>query len=148
MKKINEKILELLDNGYGLIQMMEHPEVKINKEELIALMKDDEKLNKKLRKRFGDKFFEVAPAEEPENSDPEQPEDNEPEQPEGDSEQSESDPEPENGEPAEEPEQEEPEISEIDALKAEADALGIQYNPTIGAEKLRARIEEFKAKQQ
>ena len=68
MKKINEKILELLDNGYGLIQMMEHPEVKINKEELIALMKDDEKLNKKLRKRFGDKFFEVAPAEEPENT--------------------------------------------------------------------------------
>lgn len=123
MKKINEKILELLDNGYGLIQMMEHPEVKINKEELIALMKDDEKLNKKLRKRFGDKFFE---AEEPENSDPE----------------------PENGEPAEEPEQEEPNISEIDALKAEADALGIQYNAMIGVDKLRARIEEFKAKQQ
>lgn len=119
MKKINEKILELLDNGYGLIQMMEHPEVKINKEELIALMKDDEKLNKKLRKRFGDKFFEVAPAEEPEN-----------------------------GEPAEEPEQEEPNISEIDALKAEADALGIQYSAMIGVDKLRARIEEFKAKQQ
>lgn len=59
MKKINEKILELLDNGYGLIQMMEHPEVKINKEELIALMKDDEKLNKKLRKRFGDKFLKL-----------------------------------------------------------------------------------------
>ena len=105
MKKINEKILELLDNGYGLIQMMEHPEVKINKEELIALMKDDEKLNKKLRKRFGDKFFE-----------------------------------------AEEPELEEPSISEIDALKAEADALGIQYNAMIGVDKLRARIEEFKAK--
>lgn len=105
MKKINEKILELLDNGYGLIQMMEHPEVKINKEELIALMKDDEKLNKKLRKRFGDKFFE-----------------------------------------AEEPEQEEPNISEIDALKAEADALGIQYSAMIGVDKLRARIEEFKAK--
>lgn len=102
MKKINEKILELLDNGYGLIQMMEHPEVKINKEELIALMKDDEKLNKKLRKRFGDKFFEA----------------------------------------------EEPNISEIDALKAEADALGIQYNAMIGVDKLRARIEEFKAKQQ
>lgn len=138
MKKINEKILELLDNGYGLIQMMEHPEVKINKEELIALMKDDEKLNKKLRKRFGDKFFE---AEEPENSDPEQPEDGEPEQLEGD-------PEPENGEPAEEPELEEPSISEIDALKAEADALGIQYSAMIGVDKLRARIEEFKAKQQ
>lgn len=138
MKKINEKILELLDNGYGLIQMMEHPEVKINKEELIALMKDDEKLNKKLRKRFGDKFFE---AEEPENADPEQPEDGEPEQLEGDSE-------PENGEPAEEPEQEEPNISEIDALKAEADALGIQYHAMIGVDKLRARIEEFKAKQQ
>ena len=107
MKKINEKILELLDNGYGLIQVMEHPEVKINKEELIALMKDDEKLNKKLRKRFGDKFFE-----------------------------------------AEEPEQEEPNISEIDALKAEADALGIQYSAMIGVDKLRARIEEFKAKQQ
>lgn len=105
MKKINEKILELLDNGYGLIQMMEHPEVKINKEELIALMKDDEKLNKKLRKRFGDKFFE-----------------------------------------AEEPELEEPSISEIDALKAEADALGIQYSAMIGVDKLRARIEEFKAK--
>lgn len=87
--------------------MMEHPEVKINKEELIALMKDDEKLNKKLRKRFGDKFFE-----------------------------------------AEEPEQEEPNISEIDALKAEADALGIQYSAMIGVDKLRARIEEFKAKQQ
>lgn len=138
MKKINEKILELLDNGYGLIQMMEHPEVKINKEELIALMKDDEKLNKKLRKRFGDKFFE---AEEPENADPEQPEDGEPEQLEGD-------PEPENGEPAEEPELEEPNISEIDALKAEADALGIQYHAMIGVDKLRARIEEFKAKQQ
>lgn len=39
--------------------MMEHPEVKINKEELIALMKDDEKLNKKLRKRFGDKFLKL-----------------------------------------------------------------------------------------
>lgn len=116
MKKINEKILELLDNGYGLIQMMEHPEVKINKEELIALMKDDEKLNKKLRKRFGDKFFEAE--------------------------------EPENGEPAEEPEQEEPTISEIDTLKAEADALGIQYKAMIGVDKLRARIEEFKAKQQ
>lgn len=49
----------MLDNGYGLIQMMEHPEVKINKEELIALMKDDEKLNKKLRKRFGDKFLKL-----------------------------------------------------------------------------------------
>ena len=128
----------MLDKGYGLIQMMEHPEVKINKEELIALMKDDEKLNKKLRKRFGDKFFEV---EEPENSDPEQPEDGEPEQLEGD-------PEPENGEPAEEPELEEPNISEIDTLKVEADALGIQYSAMIGVDKLRARIEEFKAKQQ
>lgn len=35
---------------------------------------------------------------------------------------------------------------ELAALKMEAKELGIQFNPTIGAEKLRARIEEFKKK--
>lgn len=101
MKK-TEKIISLIENGYGLIQTMEHPEVNINKEELLSLMAENAELNKKMRKRFGDEIFEVE---------------NEPEEPEGG--------EPDNAE--------------------QADALGIKYNPQIGADKLRARIEEFKA---
>ena len=108
MKK-TEKIISLIEHGYGFTQMMES--AGVDKEELIELMHENETLNKKLRKRFGDDVFEVA------KIDPEQNE------PEGDE-----------------------EVSELDALKAEADALGIQYNAMIGAEKLRARIEEFKNK--
>ena len=117
MKK-TEKIISLIENGYGFTQMMES--AGVDKEELIELMHENETLNKKLRKRFGDDVFEVAKID-PENNEGD-PEQNEPE---GDE-----------------------EVSELDALKAEADALGIQYNPMIGAEKLRARIEEFKAQQQ
>ena len=36
---------------------------------------------------------------------------------------------------------------DIDALKAEADALGVSYMPNIGAKKLAERIAEFKANQ-
>ena len=50
---------------------------------------------------------------------------------------------------AEEPEEEEVEAEEddseeldLDALKAEADELGIKYHPNIGAEKLKAKIDE------
>lgn len=138
MKK-TEKIISLIENGYGLIQTMEHPEVNIGKVELLALMEENAELNKKMRKRFGDEIFEVEEVEkepengENENSDPEQSGD-EPEQKES-----------ENGEPDKEPEGKTEEPSDIDALKAEADALGIKYNPMIGADKLRARIEEFKA---
>ena len=125
--KIVETINDLVDTGYGISQMME--EAEISMEELLEVMSRDELLNKKLRKRFGDAIFDKEPENDPEN-DPEQTEDGEPEQEESD-----------NGES-----DDEPEISEIDALKAEADALGIQYNPTIGAKKLKARIEEFKNK--
>lgn len=102
MKK-TEKIISLIENGYGLIQTMKHPEVNINKEELLSLMAENAELNKKMRKRFGDEIFENEP-EEPENR-----------------------------------------PTEMEELRAEADALGIKYNPKIGADKLRARIEEFKA---
>lgn len=124
MKK-TEKIISLIENGYGLIQTMEHPEVNINKEELLSLMAENAELNKKMRKRFGDEIFEVE---------------NEPEEPEGG--------EPDNAEQAEQEEPaQEPENrpTEMEELRAEADALGIKYNPQIGADKLRARIEEFKA---
>lgn len=33
-----------------------------------------------------------------------------------------------------------PEVDEISALRKEADALGLQYHPNIGVEKLRAKI--------
>lgn len=139
MKK-TEKIISLIENGYGLIQTMKHPEVNINKEELLSLMAENAELNKKMRKRFGDEIFENEP-EEPDNQEPEngENENSDPEQHE-----------PENGEP-ENAEQEEPtqepenRPTEMEELRAEADALGIKYNPKIGADKLRARIEEFKA---
>nr|DAF52326.1 MAG TPA: Tho1/MOS11 C-terminal domain [Siphoviridae sp. ct7Qv4] len=131
MKK-NEEVISLIENGYGFTQMLDA--AKISMDELLGLMKQDEILNRKLRKRFGDERFDQEQEEaengdpdggEPDNAEAEQPEDGEPEQ--------------------EEPKQSEA-VSEIDALKAEADTLGIQYNPTIGAKKLKARIEEFKNK--
>lgn len=131
MKK-TEKIISLIENGYGLIQTMEHPEVNINKEELLSLMAENAELNKKMRKRFGDEIFEVEnEPEEPENQENEggEPDNAEPEQAEQE-------------EPAQEPENR---PTEMEELRAEADALGIKYNPQIGADKLRARIEEFKA---
>lgn len=127
MKKI-EKIISLIENGYGFTQMMES--AGVDKEELIELMHENETLNKKLRKRFGDDVFEVAKIN-PENK-------------EEDSEQNET----EQEEQKEQDQDVENKPSEMEMLRAEADALGIQYNPMIGAEKLRARIEEFKAQQQ
>lgn len=46
--------------------------------------------------------------------------------------------------PIDEPATNEPEL-DIDALKAEADALGISYMPNIGPVKLKRRIEEHEA---
>ena len=112
MKKI-EKTIGLIDNGYGISQMMEAVGVEMS--ELIELMKQDEKLNRKLRRRFGDAIFD--PRVEPENGDPD------PANNDGDS-------------------------PEMASLKQEAKELGISFNPNIGYEKLKARVDEFKAKQQ
>lgn len=126
--KIAEKIINLVDNGYGLVQLM--AEVKIGKVELIDLMKENVELNKKLRKRFGDDTFDekVEPETENESETEKAPEDGEQEEPampanDGDS----------------------PELAN---LKQEAKKLGISFNPNIGYEKLKARVDEFKAKQQ
>lgn len=36
-----------------------------------------------------------------------------------------------------------PQVSELDALKARADQVGLTYHPTIGVDKLRAKLNEF-----
>lgn len=126
--KIAEKIINLVDNGYGLVQLM--AEVKIGKVELIDLMKENVELNKKLRKRFGDDTFDekVEPETENESETEKAPEDGEQE---------------DNGMPANDGDS-----PELASLKQEAKKLGISFNPNIGYEKLKARVDEFKAKQQ
>lgn len=126
--KIAEKIINLVDNGYGLVQLM--AEVKIGKVELIDLMKENVELNKKLRKRFGDDTFDekVEPETENESETEKAPEDGEQE---------------DTGMPANDGDS-----PELASLKQEAKKLGISFNPNIGYEKLKARVEEFKAKQQ
>lgn len=129
--KIAEKIITLVDNGYGLVQLM--AEVKIGKVELIDIMKENVELNKKLRKRFGDDTFDEKVEPEAENES----ETEETEEASEDGEQEES------AMPANDGDS--PELAN---LKQEAKKLGISFNPNIGYEKLKARVDEFKAKQQ
>ena len=107
--KLRDKVVEKIDNGYGIVQLMEA--LELDKKALVELAETDENVCKKLKKRFKNidwvakitfKGVELPSLDS--------------------------------------------DTPELAALKAEAKELGIQFNPTIGAEKLRARIAEYKEK--
>lgn len=108
--KTRDKVINHIDNGYGIVQLM--AALELEKKDIVALAEADEAVCRKLKKRFvGVDWIEkieykgvTLPA-----SDNDTP--------------------------------------ELAALKAEAKELGIQFNPNIGAEKLKARIAEFKSGQ-
>lgn len=50
MEKLQDKLIELIGNGYGINQAME--KLGIEKKEVIKLMEEDNDLYKKLKKRF------------------------------------------------------------------------------------------------
>lgn len=108
--KINDTIKNLVDNGYGIMQLMAAAE--ITKKQLVEILEADNTLCTKLKKRFKDVGFIQAVEFKasqtlPSNTD----------------------------------------TPQLAALKAEATELGIEFNPNIGAAKLQARINEFKASQ-
>lgn len=138
MKKIKD-IINYVDNGYGLFQAMR--EAKVDMAELLSLMKENNELDKKLRKRFGDEAFEEPEAEN-ESETEEASEDGE-QEPEEDVAQGEAEQTQEPAMPANDGDS-----PELASLKQEAKELGISFNPNIGYEKLKARVDEFKAKQQ
>lgn len=110
--KQHEKAINLINNGYGIVQLMEA--MDIQKKDLIALAEANKDLWSKLTKRYkgidwvqnikfkGETTLPLSDTDTP----------------------------------------------ELAALKAEATKLGIQFNPNIGADKLKSRIAEFKAKNQ
>lgn len=111
MKK-HEEAISLIDNGYGIVQLM--GKMEIQKKDLISLAEENKILYDKLIKRFKNvewvqsiKFKGAATLPLSDNDTP-----------------------------------------ELAALKAEATKLGIQFNPNIGVDKLKSRIEEHKAKNQ
>lgn len=109
MNKIQDKLIDLLDDGYGINQAMD--KLGLKQDDIVALMEENLNLNKKLKKRFaGNEWIEkveykgvkeVLPAD-------------------GDT-------------------------PELAALKAEAMELGIEFNPRIGFDTLKKRVDEWKA---
>lgn len=110
MNKKAMEIIDLINNGYGLYQMMEA--AKIKKDELISLMKSHHELNTKIKKRFAKvEWLSKIPFV---------------------------------GDNIQMGDADSPEMA---ALKEEAKKLGVNFNPNIGYEKLKARVEEAKSKQ-
>lgn len=109
MERLQKKLLDLIGNGYGINQAMEH--LGIKKEDVIKLMQEDNDLYKRLQKRFkgtawiDEVIYKGVTVELPDGDTP-----------------------------------------ELAALKAEAQELGIEFNPRIGYDKLKERVDEFKAK--
>ena len=108
MEKIQHKLIELINNGYGISQAMD--KLGLEQKEVVKLIETDAELCSKLHKRFkGTKWidetnFKGAVVELPTGDTP-----------------------------------------ELAALKAEAKELGVEFNPQIGYDKLKKRVEEFKA---
>ena len=110
MERLQDKLIELIGNGYGINQAMD--KLGIEKKEVIKLMEEDNDLFKKLKKRFaGNEWIDAVvfkgKVEELSDSDT----------------------------PA------------LAALKSEAKELGIEFNPQIGYNKLKQRVDEFKSQQ-
>ena len=110
MEKLQNKLLDKVNNGYGIVQAMEA--LGIKEGDVVKLMQEDYDLCKKLKKRFAN----VAWIEKVEFK----------------------------GVTEELPNSDTPELA---ALKAEAKELGVEFNPQIGYDKLKKRVDEFKAKQ-
>lgn len=108
MEKMQKKMLDLIGNGYGINQAMEH--LNIEKKDVIKLMQEDEDFYKKLQKRFSGIDWIVKTEFK--------------------------------GTSVELPDGDTPELA---ALKAEAKELGVEFNPQIGYDKLKKRVDEFKA---
>ena len=108
MEKLQDKLIELIGNGYGINQAMDKQGVK--KEDVINLMEEDNDFFKKLKKRFaGTEWIDNVVFK---------------------------------GKVVELPDGDTPALA---ALKAEAKELGVEFNPQIGYEKLKKRVDEFKA---
>lgn len=110
MEKMQKKMLDLIGNGYGINQAMEH--LNLEKKDVIKLMQEDEDFYKKLQKRFSGIDWIVKTEFK--------------------------------GTSVELPDGDTPELA---ALKAEAKELGVEFNPQIGYDKLKKRVDEFKAQQ-
>lgn len=110
MEKMQKKMLDLIGNGYGINQAMEH--LSLEKKDVIKLMQEDEDFYKKLQKRFSGIDWIVKTEFK--------------------------------GKSVELLDGDTPELA---ALKAEAKELGIEFNPQIGYDKLKKRVDEFKARQ-
>jgi hypothetical protein len=110
MEKMQKKMLDLIGNGYGINQAMEH--LNIEKKDVIKLMQEDEDFYKKLQKRFSGIDWIVKTEFK--------------------------------GTSVELTDGDTPELA---ALKAEAKELGVEFNPQIGYDKLKKRVDEFKAQQ-
>lgn len=110
MEKMQKKLTDLISNGYGINQAM--GELGLKKNDVVALMQEDEETYKKLQKRYKniDWIQEVKFT----------------------------------GEKLALTDGDTPELA---ALKAEAKELGVEFNPQIGYDKLKKRVDEFKAQQ-
>ena len=109
MEKIQHKLIELINNGYGISQAM--VKLGLEQKEVVKLMETDAELCLKLHKRFkGTKWIDETNFK---------------------------------GVVVELPTGDTPELA---ALKAEAKELGVEFNPQIGYDKLKKRVDEFKAK--
>lgn len=110
MEKIQKKLIDKINNGYGINQAME--KLELDKKAVIKLMEEDLELCQKLKKRFkGTDWIDEVTYK---------------------------------GKAVELPDGDTPELA---ALKAEAKELGVEFNPQIGYDKLKKRVDEFKAKQ-
>lgn len=110
MEKIQKKLTDLINNGYGINQAM--ASLGLEKDDTIKLMQEDLELCNKLKKRFkGTVWVDNVVYK---------------------------------GKTVELPDGDTPELA---ALKAEANELGIEFNPRIGYDTLKKRVDEFKAQQ-
>lgn len=108
MERMQDKLTNLINNGYGINQAME--KLKLTKNDVVALMQEDIEIFKKLQKRFKgtewiDKIEYKGKVEVLADGD----------------------------------------TPEMAALKAEAVELGIDFNPRIGFDTLKKRVDEWKA---
>lgn len=110
MEKMQNKLIDKINNGYGINQAMEN--LGLEKKDVVKLMEEDLDCLKKLQKRFkGTDWIDEVTYK---------------------------------GKTVDLPDGDTPELA---ALKAEAKELGIEFNPQIGYDKLKKRVDEFKAKQ-
>lgn len=108
MERLQDKLTNLINNGYGINQAME--KLSIKKNDVITLMQENNDIYKKLQKRFkGTEWIDKVEYK---------------------------------GKTVELPNSDTPELT---ALKAEAQELGIEFNPRIGFDTLKKRVDEWKA---